>query len=62
MTKAQIDQNMDGGMKELSGIFQKEKHSDFESIFVNFVNIYSRAAFTPAYSSHHVLRKHLDKL
>jgi hypothetical protein len=46
MTKAQIDQNMDGGMKELSGIFQKEKHSDFESIFVNFVNIYSRAAFT----------------
>lgn len=46
ISKAQIDQNMDAGLKALSDIFQKETLSDFESTFINFVNIYSRTSFT----------------
>lgn len=46
MDKAQIDQNMDAGLRALSEIFEKEKRSGFEATFVNFINIYSRAAFT----------------
>ena len=46
ISKAELEQNMRMRLKDISDIYTKEKRSDLETRFLNFIEIYSRAAFT----------------